>query len=134
MISHSIYSWLVNVAQAQTQAQDGLQEAVAGTGIPRQSIESLAANLVITLLGIVGIFFVLLIIYAGYTWMVGGRDGNEKEIAKAKTILSAATIGLAIIIGAYVITYFIASQIIGVTSSDLSQPATAPATTNPPTN
>ncbi len=124
MISHSIYSWFVASVHAQTQAQQGLQEAVAGTGIPRQSIESFAANLVITLLGIVGILFMLLILYGGYTWMMGSRSGKEKEINNAKTILTNATIGLMIVIAAYVLTYFIATQIINATSSDLSQPVT----------
>ena len=68
-----------------------------------------------------GIIFLLLIIYAGYTWMVGGREGNEKEIAKAKAILSAATIGLIIVMAAYAITYFIAQQIEFATTGTVPQ-------------
>lgn len=108
-------------------AQQGLQEAVSGTGLPQTPIEATAANLIIVILGIVGILFMLLILYGGYSWMMGSRSGNEKDIAQAKTILTNATIGLIIITLAYAITYFIASQLISATSN------TTPTTTTQPT-
>lgn len=58
-------------------------------------------------LSLLGVFFLVLIIYAGYTWMVA--RGNAPEVEKAKNTIINATMGLLIVLGAYGITTFIAS-------------------------
>jgi hypothetical protein len=42
---------------------------------------------------------------AGYKWMTAG--GNEEKVKEAKSQIQHAIIGLAIIIMAYAITYFV---------------------------
>lgn len=67
------------------------------------------------LLSLVGVFFVLMIIYGGLMWMTGGATdflwlsgpSQEEKIKKAKELIRDAIIGLAIIILAKVIYYFI---------------------------
>ena len=56
-------------------------------------------------LSFLGIIFLILILYAGFLWMTSG--GNEEQITKAKGMLKNSIIGLAIIISAYAITYFV---------------------------
>jgi hypothetical protein len=56
-------------------------------------------------LGFLGIIFLILIITGGYQWMTAG--GNEETIAKAKKRIINATIGIVIVLAAYVITDFI---------------------------
>lgn len=62
-------------------------------------------------LGLLGIIFLVLIIFAGYNWMTAG--GDEEKVAKAKETLSRAIIGLIIIIAAYAITYFVFTNLPG---------------------
>ena len=62
-------------------------------------------------LGLLGIIFLVLIIYAGYEWMTA--QGDEEKVTKAKDTLSRAVIGLIIIIAAYSITYFVFNALPG---------------------
>ena len=62
-------------------------------------------------LELLGFIFVVLMIYAGIIWMTAG--GNEKQVEKAKNIISRAAIGLIIIVSAYAITYFIFANLPG---------------------
>ena len=56
-------------------------------------------------LSLLGVIFLLLTIYAGYLWMTD--RGNEQQVEKAKKMLTAAVIGLVIVLGAYAISYFV---------------------------
>lgn len=56
-------------------------------------------------LSLVGIFFLVLIIYAGYTWMLA--RGNAQEVEKAKSTIINAVLGLLIISIAYAVTVFL---------------------------
>lgn len=53
-------------------------------------------------LSLLGVLFLLLIIYGGYLWMTGG--GNEEQIGRAKKIITSAVTGLIIVGAAYAIT------------------------------
>lgn len=80
-------------------------EAVAVIGgYPETSFAGILAMVIQTFLGLLGIVFLVLIVYAGYNWMTSA--GNEEKITKAKDTLKTAIIGLIIIVSAYAITYF----------------------------
>jgi hypothetical protein len=65
----------------------------------------IVAKIINTLLSILGVFFVGLMIYGGYTWMTA--EGKEQKATKAKDTITAAVIGLLIIVSAYAISYFV---------------------------
>lgn len=65
-------------------------------------------------LSFLGIIFIVLIIYAGYTWMLSA--GNEEKISQSKKIIISATIGLAIVLSAYFITFFVIDNILKATN------------------
>ena len=65
------------------------------------------------LLGLLGIFFLILIIIGGYEWMSAG--GNEEKVANAKKRIRMAINGMIIILGAYVISSFILSELYDIT-------------------
>ena len=68
------------------------------------------ASLVIRiLLSVVGILFLLWLIYGGYLWMTD--MGNEDQVKKAKNIIRNSAIGLIVILCAYAITTIIQSLI-----------------------
>lgn len=65
---------------------------------------SLASNLgllVNTILSLLGVIFIILIIFSGFKWMTAG--GNEKQIEDAKKKISNTIIGLVIVVAAYAI-------------------------------
>lgn len=59
-------------------------------------------------LGLIGAFFLVLMIYGGYMWMTA--RGNEEQVTKAKEIIIRNLIGLIIILGAFGI-YTLVSRI-----------------------
>lgn len=75
----------------------------------RQSLESIVADVISILLGLVGIIFMLLSLYGGYIWMTSA--GEPDKIKKAKGLILNGAIGMLIILTAYSITYFVARQI-----------------------
>lgn len=63
-------------------------------------------NLALTFLGLVA---VVLILWGGFKWMTAG--GNDENVDAAKKIITAAVIGLAIVISAYAIANFFIGSI-----------------------
>ncbi|RLC39035.1 hypothetical protein DRH27_00730 [Candidatus Falkowbacteria bacterium] len=62
-----------------------------------------------TALSLLGIVFILLMVYGGYLWMTD--RGNNDQVDKAKKLITAAVIGLIIVVGAYVISYFVVEKL-----------------------
>lgn len=79
--------------------------------VTKDTLFSNIASIIKTILELLGFIFVILMIYAGILWMTAG--GNEKQVEKAKNIISRAAIGLIIIVSAYAITYFIFANLPG---------------------
>ena len=62
------------------------------------------------ILGFLGILCLGIIIYAGLKWMMAG--GNEESITTARQMIKYAVIGVAVVIGAYALSYYVVSNII----------------------
>ncbi len=76
----------------------------AGFGEPR-SIGEIVGAIIGTFLSLLGVIFLILIIYGGFIWMTS--TGNEIKVLKAKKVITQAVIGLIIILSAYSITSFV---------------------------
>ena len=61
-------------------------------------------------LALIGVIFLILMIYAGYNWMTA--RGEEEKVEKAKDTITRAFIGLIIVVGAYAIWSFAFNQFI----------------------
>ena len=61
-------------------------------------------------LGVLGMLFVILIIWSGFQWMTAG--GNTEIITKARQRIINAVIGLVIVLAAFGITEFVLDKII----------------------
>ena len=68
-------------------------------------LEQMIGGYIKTGLALVGVIFLLLMVYGGYTWMIA--RGDETEAKKAKDTITMAAIGMAVVLIAYVITYFV---------------------------
>jgi hypothetical protein len=60
-------------------------------------------------LGLVGTIFLLLMIFAGYNWMTA--EGQEEKVTKAKDTIIRASIGIAIVVGAFAAWKFVFSKL-----------------------
>lgn len=85
------------------------------SGVNDTTLSQTVAKIIKVTLGLIGTIFLILMVYAGFLWMTGG--GNEDNIGKAKKILSASVIGLAIVLAAYSITYFVTRVLLKAASS-----------------
>jgi cytochrome bd-type quinol oxidase subunit 2 len=94
-------------------AEDGMLgrlNTVAGTG--GYVTDPTVANLPIVIgmvvqavLSLLGAIFIILMVYAGYTWMTA--SGNEPKIDKAKDMIQTAIIGLVIVLASWAVWTFI---------------------------
>lgn len=58
-------------------------------------------------LNLLGIVFIILVVYGGFLWMTA--KGNEEQVTKAKNIITRGSVGVGIILSAYIISFAIAS-------------------------
>ena len=71
--------------------------------------ESIIAVIIQTALSFLGVVFLILAIYGGYLWMTA--RGNEEQTTKAKNTITAAIIGIVIVLSAYAISYLVISKL-----------------------
>ncbi|HAZ29018.1 MAG TPA: hypothetical protein DCY48_04585 [Candidatus Magasanikbacteria bacterium] len=62
-------------------------------------------------LTMVGLIFLVLMVYAGYLWMTA--RGNEDQVKKAQQIIITTVIGMVIVLSAYAITYLVTTRLAG---------------------
>lgn len=96
----------------------GVDATAKGTGHTSQKIfnsaESLdlgAGAIVNIILSLVGVLFMALIIYGGVLWMTAG--GNEERVNRAKSTITRAVIGLAVVLLAYSISILLVTAFSG---------------------
>lgn len=83
-------------------------------GLPDKSIGAIVGSVIQVFLGLLGLIFLILTLYAGFLWMTAA--GEKDKVKKAQDLLKAAVIGLFIIIAAQGLTYWILSVIAGAVS------------------
>ncbi len=60
-------------------------------------------------LSFLGVLFLILMIYGGFLWMTA--RGNEAQVTKSKDLMTAAVIGLIIVLLSYAISNFVISSL-----------------------
>ena len=82
---------------------------VYGTAVSGRTLEGTVVLVINGILGLLGIIFLVLVLYAGFLWMTAA--GNEDQVTKAKSILTTSIIGIVIIVAAYAIVKFVLDAI-----------------------
>jgi hypothetical protein len=96
-------------------AQEELDDVAGGIGADVDNdLATLVGNLIAVLLSVLGIIFVVLVVYAGFLYLTS--QGEAEKVKKAKALLSQAVIGLVIIIAAYAISEFVIDALVTATS------------------
>jgi hypothetical protein len=94
------------------------------------SLPGIIGDIIFIVFSILGIMFVMLMVYGGYLWMTA--MGNETQVTKAKDSIQAAVIGIIIMAGAYAISYFVTNALVSpfikpkTTGTMETQPITSP--------
>ena len=74
------------------------------------SLMTYAGQFISIILGLLGIIFICLLVYAGFNWMTAAGDSDD--VKKAKLTIRTSVIGLVITISAYAIWRFVAAYVI----------------------
>lgn len=90
-------------------------ESVGGQlGLGNADLKTTVINILNLALGLMALVAVVMIIIGGFTWLTAG--GNEEKVDKAKKIISAAVIGLIIVLLAWAVVIFVAKTTSNVTT------------------
>ena len=105
---------------AASPAYDNLQKVGEGKGMSTANAPYVGADqyklsqiigiVIQAFLGLLGVLFLVYLLYAGYHWMTA--QGDEEKVTKAKDTIQRAVIGLIVTIGAYAITYFVIQKLV----------------------
>lgn len=89
-----------------------IQPASGYEEVTEYALAGIIGKVVSVFLGLLGIIFIVLMLYAGWKWMTAA--GDESKVTDAKETITRAIIGLIITVGSYAIwnlifTYFISA-------------------------
>lgn len=91
-------------------AQKQLTGVATPAGVSKDSLQTSTAKIIKGSLTIVGTIFLGLMIYGGFLWMTA--RGEESQITKGKDTITAALIGIVVILSAYAITNVVQNRLI----------------------
>jgi len=114
----AIATLVLTPALALATSDDLLEEIGEKAGIGaadtgEQQLVDIVGTVISVLLSLLGVIFLLLLIYGGFLWMTS--RGNEDIVDKAKRIIQDSIIGLIIILAAYAISRFVIDALIKAT-------------------
>ena len=91
-------------------AQGGLEQTATTAGLPTEtSIAKIIGQIIYAILGFLGVVFIILLIYGGFTRMTA--QGAPDKIKSSTGIITSAIVGIIIIIASYTITAFVLTNI-----------------------
>ena len=118
MLALTIAPSMVLASSVESDIEDRLDPIAdlygGSSGVDEGNLAESIASIIQILLSLLGVIFIILIIYAGFMWMTSA--GNEERISKAKKVFIAAIIGVAIVLAAYLITVFVIQGLIDATT------------------
>lgn len=99
-------------ARTAAAVETGLKETgdAAQLNTTKTDLAATVGGMIRSLLGFVGVIFVVLTIYAGFLWMTA--SGNEEQVTKAKNILKSSIIGMVIVFASYSIANFVINSVL----------------------
>jgi hypothetical protein len=125
-MKHSLKAWMATAGAAVMalpvkvlaqspfeRAQEMTKETAEKANISSdQSLTQIVGSIINSLLGFLGIIFLVLMIYAGFLWMTA--RGDEGQTKKARDMIFQAVIGLVIVVAAFAISNFVLGSLVNV--------------------
>jgi hypothetical protein len=90
------------------------------------TVNYIIGDVILAALSLIGVVFLILMVYAGYMWMTA--RGDEQKVTKAKDTITASIIGIIIVVAAYAISYYVISKLGAGTLRSTVPPPTPPST------
>lgn len=87
------------------------------------SVSGIAGTIIGTALSMISVIFFVLMIYGGFLWMTA--HGDEGQVTKAQDTITAAVIGIVVILAAYAITTFVTTSVVS-TDPNAQTPTPSP--------
>jgi hypothetical protein len=105
------------LASAATKATDLLNVAGGGSSsaAPTRDLPQMVNAGVNVVLSISGILLFLYFFYAGFLWMTAA--GDSKKVDSAKSMIKTASIGLLIMLSAWIISSFVLTNLLNATGT-----------------
>lgn len=110
-----------NVLAYNFKEDSGIQKIAGPAGYQEdvRSLDQIIISNISFVLGLVGVIFLILIIYGGIMWMTAA--GKEETVTKAKNIISNSLIGLIVVMTAYAISFFILEFVLSSTWNERTE-------------
>lgn len=102
-------AFLKNDTQTNVEAQ---ADRSAGSGYETNKVSNiygLVQTVINAFLSLIGVLFLIYMLYAGYNWMTA--QGDEEKVTKAKDTIQRAVIGVIIVVAAYAISVFVIDRL-----------------------
>lgn len=93
--------------------ETGLNETANRAGLKSKntlSLPQIVGNVLGAALALIGVIFLVLVVYGGFIWMTAG--GDTDKVGKAKQMITNGVIGLVIVMGGYIITNFVLKAVL----------------------
>ncbi len=105
-----LFSFLILPALASAQSPLTNLGAAAPEVIKgNSSLPYIVGGIIKAILGMLGVVFLCLMVYAGFTWMTAA--GEPDKVKKAKSLITNSIIGLIIVMASYAITLFVVGAV-----------------------
>jgi len=108
---------------ADAQTAFSVESVGSKLGLGDADLKDTVLNILNLVLGLLVLVAVVMIIIGGFTWLTAA--GNEEKVDRAKKIISAAVIGLIIVLLAWAVVIFVARTTSNVTNSGSDATATS---------
>lgn len=112
LLLSTLYSLLtfttpVSAATVNTSVSSEINTNFTNAAAPytQQNILALIGLIINAVLGILGVVFLVLIIYGGFRWLMA--RGDETELKKVRSLIEHSIIGLIIVVSSFVIAKFV---------------------------
>jgi uncharacterized membrane protein (Fun14 family) len=114
LLSFNLLLVPVTHVYAQTDLSQDIAQKSGYGSVTGNTLSETVGKIIKIILGLLGIVFLALTVYAGALWMTAA--GEEEKVTKAMGILKTSVVGLIIILAAYSITYFVLDSIFKATA------------------
>jgi len=89
---------------AQTATPVSIEDTGGAIGLPNTDLKQAVLRTLSLVLALLGLVAVIMVVWGGFTWLTSG--GDETKVESAKKIISAAVIGLIVVLLSWAIVLF----------------------------
>ncbi len=90
---------------------EGFKGFFGFNNLDEQTLPAIIGVSIQIILSVLGLVFLILVVYGGILWMVA--EGDTTKVGKARGLIFHAVLGLIIVLSAYAITAFVLSRLVG---------------------